>query len=172
MFLSDVSKLSRGSHAKVKVQCQFQCVDNCKNIVELEYKSAMNTVEKNGGKYICLPCSNPNFDRNLMEKIDTFEKAYLLGWIASDGCISPDSWAICIKIHEKDIQCLEKLRDIVCPDIEIKHVPGSYVSLTINSRKIYTDVCRHLCIERGNVVKFPKFNNEELSWAFIRGYFE
>ena len=94
----------------------------------MQYRDAMDNVERSNGKYICFFCSrhlkfsgsgNPNctyhFDRDLMSKIDTEAKAYLLGQIASDGNI-PDTrrWVIMIAIKNKDVKCLENLRDIIC----------------------------------------------------------
>jgi dUTP pyrophosphatase len=189
MFQTDVSCLSRQSHAKVKIKCQFEITDNCVGINELQYRDAMNNIERNDGKYICLHCSryikssgsdNPNcqyhYDRDLLKIIDTNEKAYLLGWIASDGTIKKDSWTIQIAIDKIDIRCLEELRDIVCENIPVK--PKTNTNLfyfDINSRQVCEDACRHLQINRGkksDVVKFPNLDNDELTWAFLRGYFD
>lgn len=189
MFLSDVSKLTTGSRTVIQVKCQFNVVDTCVGIYKIQYKAALKNIERNNGKYSCFHCSmhlkfsgsgNPNctynFDRNLMSKIDTEAKAYLLGWISSDGCI-PDtrSWRIRIAIKNTDIKCLENLRDIVCKEIPIKDVKNDMVSLVINSKQMCQDVCRHLKIARGkksSVVKFPDLDTEDLSWAFIRGVFD
>lgn len=51
------------------------------------------------------------------KKIDSPEKAYLLGWIASDGSIR--YFGFIIKFHKKDLKILEKLRDIICKDLPI-----------------------------------------------------
>ena len=188
MFLSDVSRLSRQSHAKVRVKCCFEACDKCTGIKEMQYRDVMNNIERNDGKYICLFCSrhlkysgnnNPNcqyeYDRDLLEVIDSREKAYLLGWIASDGNISKDDWSISINIHEKDVRCLEQLRDMVCESLPIKSYRENMVTLLIASKKMCEDACRHLKINRGkksDVVKFPDLQNEELQWVFLRGYFD
>jgi dUTP pyrophosphatase len=188
MFISDISKLSRQSHAKVKVKCCFEASDNCIGIKEIQYRDAMDNIDRNDGKYICLYCSrylkasgnnNPNcqynFDRNILENIDTPEKAYLLGWIASDGTISKDSWSIIIGIKEIDIQCLKILRNIVCESIPIKKIKENMICLTINSRKMCEDVCKHIDINRGkksDILKFPNLQSDKLKWVFIRGYFD
>jgi dUTP pyrophosphatase len=186
MFLSDVSKLSRGSHAIVKVQCQSKISEQCYGIVERTYKDVMNTLERNDGKYICLPCSrrtknmgenNPkykyDYDRSFFHDIDTHEKAYLLGWIASDGSVPKSGWRVMIKIHERDIKCLDILKNIICKDITIKHSDNT-VGFSINSQEICMDICRHLQINPGkksHVVRFPDLN-DELRWVFLRGYFD
>jgi deoxyuridine 5'-triphosphate nucleotidohydrolase len=187
-FLSDVSNLSRGSHAKVKIECMFKQVSKCRNIVELEYRSAMDTLERNNGKFICLYCSrhltnsglnNPNnkysFNHNLFNTIDNDEKAYLLGWIASYGHISKSKWSIMIKIKDSDIECLKKLRDIVCEDIPITIQENNMIGMTINSKQMCIDICNILKINRGkksHTVNFPELENDYLTWVFLRGYFE
>lgn len=189
MFLSNVENLSRQSHAIVKVKCQFGVVDNCVNIKELQYRDALNNIERNHGKYICMYCSrhlkysgsnNPNcsydYDRDMLSIIDTEAKAYLLGWIASDGTVSPSSWSMTIAIDKNDLECLENIRDIVCETIAIKHKANSdLVYFDINSKKMCQDVCTYLGITRGrkcDSVQFPNLANDDLLWSFIRGYFD
>jgi dUTP pyrophosphatase len=185
MFISDVSKLSRQSHSKVKIECSKKIVDNCYNIKETQYRDAMNNIEKNDGEYICFYCSrhlnysgenNPNckynFDRNFFKEIDDDNKAYLLGWIASDGCIVNNS--ISIYIHKKDIKCLTRLRDIICNDIPINDKETDLVGFTISSKQCVLDICNYLKIQPGKkdtVVRLPNLP-DYLTWSFLRGYFE
>ena len=138
-------------------------------------------MENNGGSFICLQCSrhlkssgshNPNskyhFDHEMFKSIDTEEKAYLLGWIASDGHISKSSWSIKIEIQDTDIRCLETLKDIVCEEIPIVHIKNN-IRIEIHSKTMCLDICKLLSIKRGkksNTVNFPNLNNQELTWAF------
>lgn len=189
MFLSNVQSLSRQSHAKVKVQCQFAAVDNCVNVSEMRYRDAMDNIDRNNGKYMCFHCSrhikcsgarNPNhryeYDMNMFGNIDTDEKAYLLGWIGSDGTISKSSWSITIAIHKYDIDCLTNLRNIIGDSIPIKPKTNTDLAyFTINSKQICEDVCKHFGIKRGkksDVIQFPHFKDDDITWAFIRGYFD
>jgi dUTP pyrophosphatase len=124
--------------------------------------------------------TNPNckyqFDRCFFSDIDTEEKAYLLGWIASDGSICANSWTINILIDKNDAECLETLRDIICEEIPIKSKKDTnLIGFSINSRQVCEDVCKTLGINRGkksSTVLFPRLANNGLTWAFIRGYFE
>lgn len=190
MFLTNVENLSIGSHAKVQVECLFNSSEKCQNIVEREYRDALKNMNRNNGKFICLPCSrhikasgsnNPNckyrFDHSMFKSVDTEEKAYLLGWIASDGHISKSNWTISIQIKYNDIDCLKRLKNIVCDDIPIVvyEKTVTMVGIEINSKEMCLDVCRLLQINRGkksNIVNFPNLNDDELTWAFIRGYFD
>ena len=186
MFLSPVENLSRQSHAKVKIKCQFNLVDNCSNIKELEYRTAMDNIERNNGKYICFNCSrnlkfsgtgNPNskynIDINYFKNIDSDDKAYFLGWIASDGHIGINN-SIIISIRDYDINCLENLKNMINPDIIIKNKENMVV-LTLNSKKMCDDVCNWLKVSRGkksDLIKFPNLSNDNLKWAFLRGFFD
>jgi deoxyuridine 5'-triphosphate nucleotidohydrolase len=108
-----------------------------------------------------------------MHDIDSEHKAYLLGFIASDGHIQKDE--IQIKIHERDLDILRELRDFVCKDLPIREGRDNMVTLTINSTQISKDVCVHLGINFGKkdtTVRFPELKYEQLQWDFLRGYFD
>ena len=191
MFLTDVSKLTKGSHELVQIECQLKLSDKCPGIRELMYKEALKIISKNNGVFKCLKCSrkekkgenNPNckyvYDRNIFNVIDSNEKAYVLGWIGSDSSIAKEAWSVVIKILESDKKCLKKIRDLICPQIPIKHSiyegRNNMIEVSFHSDEMCNDVCKHLKIQRGKkdaVVEFPDFANEDLGWAFIRGYFE
>ena len=101
MGLLTNTKYSNQSHSIVEVECDFKVNKKCKNIYKTSYKSYFKNISRNNGKLICLFCSrdmkfsgrnNPNckyknIDDNYFQQINK-EKAYLLGWIASDGCVS------------------------------------------------------------------------------------
>lgn len=147
-------------------------------------------MERNNGDYICLQCSrrlknsgrnNTNckykgVDDNFYTDVDTEFKAYILGWIASDGTITKGSIKIEIKDVDEDI--ITTLRDNICPTLPItRRFNGSMnsVSLTINSIQISKDVCQLLNITPGkksHSVCFPTTIPDDLKWHFIRGLFD
>ena len=53
-----------------------------------------------------------DFDQKFFEKIDTEEKAYILGFIYADGCNSlhPTTGCLSIAQMEKDVDILEKIK--------------------------------------------------------------
>jgi deoxyuridine 5'-triphosphate nucleotidohydrolase len=186
MILEDITKLTRQSHKKILVSCDEQCSPKCTKTHLSEYRDCMDTMDRNGGKYICIFCSrhiknmgryNPNtkysINDSMFEIVDTKEKAYLLGWIASDGTIKKSGFSI--SIHEKDEDILCELRRIIgCEAVPVVHRGDRFVNITINSQEIAGDLCRLLQIlpgKKDRVVKFPDLN-PELSLAFIRGYFD
>lgn len=192
---------SEHSHKIIDVECELKLSKNCRNKYKIVYRDGYITCKKHNNLIVCMNCSrivkasnkskgvgrmNPNtkyltLNDNFFEKIDTKDKAYILGWIASDGSIQKNS--VVINIHEKDRECLEKIRDHFCGELPIK-VYAEYsdsgdktlfVSLTINSKTIVNDVCKHLQITPGKKaehVKFPDAIPNELKIHFIRGYFD
>lgn len=156
------------------------------NLCEQDREISLATLKKiKRGKLSgnCFKCrdfngyKNPNhkynIDDSLFEIIDSEEKAYLLGWIASDGSISKSS--ITIAIENDDLNLLKNLRDIVCKEIPIKNkINTNLVYFSIFSKKIIKDVCSLLKIKPGkksSTVNSPDLN-EELQRHFWRGYFD
>lgn len=185
-MLKENIKLSRQSAKKVEAICDFQDSDDCIKQKVLRYNRYMDNLERNGGKYMCISCyrnkhsgrngSNCKYKRlddNFFERIDSEEKAYILGFIASDGHISPKN-TIGIKIHKKDIDILEKIKLIICNDLKIKYGKRNVVSLIINSKKMSLDVAKILNINRGKKShSLSKPNIESRFYnSFIRGYFD
>lgn len=122
--------------------------------------------------------NNPNtkymIDDNFFKTIDTAEKAYILGWIASDGTIH-ENGTITIQVHESDEDCMKLLSTILSDDIDIKnHSEICQVSLRFHSKTMVTDICNVLNISPGkksDKINFPKLE-KELGWLFLRGYFD
>jgi len=111
----------------------------------------------------------------MFNAVDTEQKAYLLGWIASDGSVGKKG-AVFISIHKKDFNTLSAIRNIVCPEIPIFTVRDKeLIGFCICSSQICLDVCRHLKIQPGkkyDCVQFPDLQTDALRWAFLRGYFD
>jgi hypothetical protein len=75
----------------------------------LENKISIEHFEKIGRKKY-------HFDENFFDDIDNFSKAYWLGFIVADGClskISKCSYALTIKLHKKDINHIEKFKQSI-----------------------------------------------------------
>src|SRR5690606_18117128 len=61
--------------------------------------------EENKRKYI--------IRTDYFKNIDTEEKAYLLGFLFADGNVSSTQGHICIAVHEKDIEVIEKFGNAI-----------------------------------------------------------
>lgn len=179
--------LRRGSHRRITVKCESRVAKDCKGQWDIEERLANETRAKNDGRIICSRCSiatkrsgrtNPNtryrLDDSFFAAVDTEAKAYLLGWIASDGSITKGS--INITIHNKDRQTLTILRDVICPQLPIRPKKNTpLVGFTISSQQVVADVCTWLRIEPGKksrTVGFAALDTEVLRWAFLRGMFD
>lgn len=176
-----------GSHRPTHVLCDFRKSPKCRGAWTIPERLANETRRNNDGKIICVFCSramkspgrsNPNctytgLDDGFFSSVDTEEKAYLLGWIASDGSVTRGT--IAIYVHERDSLTLCRLRDIICPDLPIKRKKVDLVGLVLNSTRIAADVCRWLEIEPGKkdaVVGLPRLTSDSLRWACLRGIFD
>lgn len=121
---------------------------------------------------------NPNcqyqIDDSMFKNIDTPEKAYLLGWIGSDGSIGKNN-SITISVNVKDIDILNLLKEIICLDLQITKKNDTMRTLTFNSQQMTIDICSYFAIEPGkksHIIQFPILQSSELTWHFLRGYFD
>jgi deoxyuridine 5'-triphosphate nucleotidohydrolase len=111
-------------------------------------------------------------DDAFFSSVDSEAKAYLLGWIASDGSIT--NGTITIYVHPKDVSIVSTWRAILGGAIPEKRL-RNLVGITLNSQQMVRDVCRWLDIKPGKKsrsVGFPELASDELRWAFLRGFFD
>jgi hypothetical protein len=191
VFISDVTELYRHSRKMVIVYCDFEASSECLGAVERKYNGVNNNMDRNNGKYICSKCSYKlryinretmhykykTLDDNLLFNINTDEKAYLLGWIASDGWFNKNQVHIAVK--NSDVTVLETLRDIVCKELPIKDINKKTMkTFAICSKDISEDAQRYLGLafplesyKKSHIVCFPNLQ-PELVWYFVRGLME
>mgnify|MGYP003859489609 CR=1 FL=1 len=68
-----------------------------------------------------------------------------------------------------------QLKNIINSDTLIKNKDTNLKSFTINSKTIVQDLCILLNIipgKKSHSICWPKLENDELYWAFLRGYFD
>ena len=115
-----------------------------------------------------------------MDVINSEEKAYLLGWIASDGSLR-EKGCVCITINTCDVDILEVLRDFICQDMPIvDDHKGAMKRLTIYSTQWVKSIQKHLNLhfekggsyKKSHLVQMPFNLSDYLKWCFLRGYFE
>lgn len=143
---------------RLKISNGICCSNECKNINKSN---------------LYVGCDNPNikhyYDRTFFKNIDTEEKAYILGFIASDGSIRKNY--IGIYINKKDYGILKDIKNIICGSLEIKHKNDDIIGIDLNSKEMVKDVCKHLKIKTGKksgIVGYPNLDND-LNIHFIRG---
>lgn len=133
-----------------------------RHLREIIYKFG-GKVKKTGGWY--------SFNENYFEEINTEDKAYFLGFIVADGCISDKTNAI--RIIQKDTYILEKFKIYIEFNGDIfvrKDKKISYI--TISSSKTKKDLEKlGIHSNKTMVVKYPNIP-ENLQNHFMRGVFD
>lgn len=119
------------------------------------------------------------FDETFFDKIDTEEKAYVLGFIYADGCNAtlPNTGSLNIGQDSRDIDILYKIKAAIkstYPLLERVRENGKkafvlYVyGKTISESLEKVGVVKHKSL----ILKFPTFIEDSLMPHFIRGYFD
>ena len=109
-------------------------------------------------------------DETFFEEINTQNKAYVLGWMFSDGNVM-DNGLVRLSIHYNDIEILQKIKDVMKYKGEL-HRNRNMICLNISRKKIAKDLINLGCIPRKSLVlKFPTIQPHLLS-HFMRGCYD
>jgi hypothetical protein len=125
------------------------------------------------------------FNENFFDDINTEEKAYWLGFIYADGCVSnrKTTDVFEIKLSEKDKAHLEKLKAVLNSEHSIGvhisscgyNVGKKYCSFSIvNQHLVDSLVEKGVLYRKTRILKFPNETQvpRNLIKHFIRGYFD
>lgn len=114
-----------------------------------------------------------NLNQEYFDKIDTNEKAYILGFLAADGNIKNDGFIVRFLIHMQDIEILEFIKKELNYSGPIKIVRTKYRLLELNSTKLVKAV-KNYGIEKRKTrtLQPPKNLDNKFYNSFIRGYFD
>lgn len=135
-----------------------------------------NIVIKNNNGY-----KTKSIDSNFFETIDTEEKAYILGFIYADGCIT--NHALQIKVSKRDVEILEKIKGALKSNHKIGTyinsngygIGNEYCAIRMVDKKIEQDLSMLGVVSRKTkTLTFPTNNQipQDLVRHFIRGYFD
>ena len=126
--------------------------------------------------------SKYKYQQDIFETINTAEKAYWLGFLASDGCNYQRECnaSIILNLHKKDIGHLEKFNQFCHTDAEIKLYIGyegfsnqtPMCKITLNSKKISNDLIDKGILPNKSLILQPPHILEEFYKPFILGYFD
>ena len=114
---------------------------------------------------------------NFFETVDTEEKAYWLGFIYADGCVSSKGYSIQINLSSKDHNHLKKISNIFGKEISnYKDNLGYHKSqLHIYSVKLHSDLIKNGVVPRKTYIDSNIIFDcvpQNLLNHFIRGYFD
>lgn len=123
-------------------------------------------------------------NEKFFDNIDSEEKAYVLGFYYADGnnYINDNNYQVSIGLQEGDKIILEKFRDLLSPQSELKFTNyNSYnanrknqYSLKINSKVLSQQLTKLGCVpNKSLILTWPQWLvDDKLRQHFIRGYFD
>lgn len=107
-------------------------------------------------------------------EIDSPLKAYVLGWLASDGWISGNE--VCIRLHEKDAAAVELIRDQLAPlHLVRRQLAGEcpMASFRVTSDQMRGDLHRLGVTSRKSLtIRYPRGLPVRYTNSFILGCFD
>lgn len=122
-----------------------------------------------------------DFDRTFFDKIDTEEKAYVLGFIYADGCNvkHPTTTKLSITQTERDVDILYKIRNVMKSTYPISERKNNlnggekYFVFYIYGKFLGEQLHNLGVVQRKSLtLRFPDFLDDNLMPHFIRGYFD
>lgn len=129
------------------------------------------------------------YNRRFFSIIDTEEKAYWLGFIWADGCISivpeTNSGELRVELQVNDKNHLKKFNKSLNGNLQVKTrirtncFDGKYADreyktafLRVHSIDMVNDLVNIGCVEhKSYIIGIPNLN-DELMWHFVRGFFD
>lgn len=109
-------------------------------------------------------------DDNYFDKIDNEDKAYFLGWLLSDGCISNKK--ISLKLKQNDEYIIKKMFNKFSSGYEI-HADKNSRRMSLSSTKMICALAKLGCVENKTEIGFDLPNiSEDLFRHLVRGYFD
>lgn len=118
------------------------------------------------------------------ENIDSWQKAYILGFLMADGYNNQKEGKIRINIHKSDIEVLNFINSQIQPDKPdaIRYTYGGkqldktdkrIAYLCLYSRKLSDDLAKLGCVQNKSLtLQFPKAVPSNLLADFVRGFFD
>lgn len=129
--------------------------------------------------------SKYTYDKDFFEEIDTEDKAYWLGFIYADGCVSFDeiskSAEFCIRLQGRDDGHLKKFNKSIKGNIEVQlnlrtcnlnNKEYDTCSIRLYSNKLVLDLINKGVIPNKTLaIQLPNIKSDLMN-HFIRGYFD
>ena len=115
-----------------------------------------------------------HINENYFENIDSKDKAYILGVIASDGCVykrENHKHMLAFKFHIQE----EDIINIILKYMESNYKPyynDNRITLQINSNKLVEDLEQYNITTRKTWSYYPTEIDNSFIWDYLRGYFD
>lgn len=154
------------------------------NTIKKKYRCGQNTLynlfEENNietrGRKLGIGGSNRRHNKDLQENffdlIDTEEKAYLLGFLFADGNVC-SSGQISIEIHERDIEILYRIKELLKIDSEITKRRDTMVTLKFYSQRMVKILSKYGIVpDKTHKTEHLPNISESFKRHFLRGLFD
>jgi DNA-binding transcriptional regulator WhiA len=112
-----------------------------------------------------------SLDESYFDEIDSFEKAYWLGFIVADGSVS-DRGMLSIGLKQDDVEHLFKFARSVKSDVPIKDAGKGCARINVCSRHMADALGRLGVFPRKTFTVEPWNGSQELMPAYWRGLFD
>ena len=112
--------------------------------------------------------------QDFFHKIDAEEKAYWLGFMFADGCVTKTRNTLQFGLHYDDREHVQKFIDTLGVDRTYNVRPKEpFVYTSFSSAQLVDDLIAQGCIPHKSMhLQFPTGVSETLMRHFIRGYFD
>ena len=123
-------------------------------------------------------------NENYFDIIDTPNKAYIMGFLHSDGSNNLDKSTISISLQEEDMNILEQIREEIGSEKPLEFLDYTNkhdFGYTYKNQYRLIMFSKHMCEELNNkgitpnkslTIGFPKWLNENLISHYVRGVFD
>jgi hypothetical protein len=113
-----------------------------------------------------------SMNEEYFEEINTPEKAYILGFIYGDGCITNQKRTLAISVKDRDV--LEFIRDELNYAGPIhRYRDGKIYALRISRKKVVEDLMKlGLGPRKSKILTFPDFLSKDFHLPFVFGLFD
>lgn len=120
---------------------------------------------------------HPNLKENFFETIDTKEKAYWLGFILADGCITrvnKHNYQFSFGLKKDDELYVDKFIHAIGANIDKKiYSKKGKVDIVLGHRKFCDALLQNGCMpQKSLTLKLPNYHNVELDLALLLGFFD
>lgn len=183
----------------IKMYVDGNSMDKIAELVGCSARNIINILAKNNIQSRSHSKAGQKYEINedFFESIDTEEKAYFLGMLYADGCVSSTRTSVSLALKESDKEIVERLNRLIYPIKDVYYMKrhgrehedlqksfgkfkfkdkyeGRY-AVIITNKKIKEDLIKLGCVPaKSLILTFPNYNQvpEHLIHHFIRGYFD
>ena len=167
----------------IEMYKKFKNIQNVADIVCMSPTTVKNILVKNNIHVRSMSeiKSYKKINESYFDSIDSHRKAYYLGLLFADGCVSSKGNTMRVSLQETDRHILEQLKNDLETDYKLSfidynsknsHWKNQY-SLSITNKHIHDTLISHGMIPRKSLlVEYPRDLLEKYYSSFILGYFD